>query len=94
MTADITKFAIHINEKDNVVTALTDVKPGHYFFPDKKGKIDLEIKDEIKAGFKICIAHLKKGEKVYKFGYTIGVASSDIRPGDKIHIENLASKIW
>ena len=45
------------------------------------------------AGHKIALADIKKGEKVIKYGYPIGVATQDIKKGDFVHTHNLASAL-
>ena len=48
---------------------------------------------DVPAGHKIALADIKKGEKVIKYGYPIGVATQDIKKGDFVHTHNLASAL-
>ena len=48
---------------------------------------------DVPAGHKIALADIKKGEKVVKYGYPIGVATQDIKKGDFVHTHNLASAL-
>ena len=63
---------IQINDKDNIVVAIKDLK--------KKEIIanNIEIKDDIGKGHKIAISDIKKGENIIKYGYPIGQATEDI----------------
>lgn len=48
---------------------------------------------EIPMGHKIALRDIKKGEKVVKYGYPIGVATQDIKKGDFVHTHNLQSAL-
>ena len=48
---------------------------------------------DVPAGHKIALADIKKGEKVIKYGYPIGVATEDIKAGDFVHTHNLSSAL-
>jgi altronate dehydratase small subunit len=49
-------------------------------------------KERIPFGHKIAIAAMQRGDDVFKYGETIGRASSGIEPGDYVHLHNLESK--
>ena len=49
----------------------------------------LKKRGEICAGHKIALKDIKAGEKVIKYGFPIGVASSDIKKGDWVHVHNV-----
>jgi hypothetical protein len=42
-------------------------------------------------GHKIAFRPIQKGEKVMKYGASIGSALCTIEPGEHVHIQNLAS---
>lgn len=95
MEKSINGYAVHVNEKDNVATALRDIPKGSYFFEKKDGSlVNVVLKEDVRAGFKICIGHVRKGEKLLKYGFPIGEAGADLAPGDIVHINNILSKIW
>uniref|UniRef100_A0A7C4W3S4 SAF domain-containing protein n=1 Tax=Geoglobus ahangari TaxID=113653 RepID=A0A7C4W3S4_9EURY len=80
------------NEKDNVAVALEDLKPGERIKISKGGfEVGIEIKQEIPFGHKIALEKIKAGEKVVKYGEVIGMATSDINPGEHVHVHNLKS---
>ena len=92
----LSNFVIILNEKDNVATTLKDIDKGssiEVLAENKKDGIIIEVKENIDPGFKLSLAHIKKGEKVYKYGDTIGIARLDIKPGEKVHIKNMSSLI-
>lgn len=84
--------AIVLNPKDNVATALTDLETGD--------KVDVEVGDKtvsitlanpIPFGHKFSLAHTKSGSPIMKYGEVIGEATSDIEPGQHVHVHNVAS---
>jgi hypothetical protein len=42
-------------------------------------------------GHKIARGHLKAGERILKYGASIGILQSDLQPGEHIHTHNLSS---
>lgn len=86
---NLENYIIRLNQLDNVVTVIKDIAPENYSF---NGCV-IEIKQGVERGFKIAVGSISKGEKLYKYGQPIGVASADIRPGELVHIHNLKSLI-
>lgn len=79
---------IHINSRDNLVTCLRPISKGE--------KICFEGREYIAAAdipkyHKMSVAAIKKGEFCYKYGQVIGTALEDLRPGDYVHVHNIAS---
>ena len=74
---------ILLNEKDNVIVALTDIKKNEIVVDD------LLVKDNIPQGHKIAIKDIKRGELVYKYGYAIGAATKDVKAGEHVHTHNV-----
>lgn len=84
--------AILIDEKDNVATVLKDIQRGDkviYTANDKE--ICITAKNNIPFGHKIATQYISEGEKVIKYGETIGIASRNIAKGEHVHIHNLKS---
>ena len=48
---------------------------------------------DLPMGHKIALKDVKKGEKIIKYGYPIGVATEDIKKGDFVHTHNLQSAL-
>jgi altronate hydrolase len=49
----------------------------------------LVIRNAIDAGHKVALRPIARGEVVLKYGQPIGVASTDIEPGEHVHVHNL-----
>ena len=43
------------------------------------------------TGHKTALNEIKKGGRVIKYGYPIGVATRDISPGETVHTDSLAT---
>ena len=85
------KGALMLSEKDNVATAIEDLAMD----TDVPVRLGREVRhvravEEIPFGFKMAITEIIKGRAAVKYGEEIGIATSDIRKGEKVHIHNLA----
>lgn len=88
------KRAVQIDEKDNVATATSDLSPGEVVeVHSPTGNIVLrpEATDKIPFGHKIALVNLETGDRIIKYGETIGLASADIRTGAWVHTHNVES---
>ena len=82
--------ALMLSEKDNVATTLEDVEAGAEVAVRLGGEVtSVEAQARIPFGFKVAVADIGKGAHVVKYGESIGLASSDIRRGDLVHVHNL-----
>jgi len=90
---NLTDYAVILNEKDNVATALVDLPVGDYIFGSGDSKTTINVPEDIRAGFKLALSDISKSEPVYKYGYAIGHAVVDIKKGDCVHIHNLISSV-
>ena len=84
------KDIIKINENDNVVVALKDLKAGDAIEIEDKV---ITIKDNVVRGHKIAIEDIKANEKIVKYGFPIGHAISDIEKGKWIHTHNAKTNL-
>ena len=84
---------IILNEKDNVATALIDIPAGNYIFDCGDNQQAITLPEDIRAGFKLALYDIGQGEQIYKYGYVIGVATTDIKRGHCVHIHNLLSSV-
>ena len=85
--------AILLNKKDNVATVLLPVK--------KDGNVEINYNnkvitivialDNIEIYHKIAIKSIDIGDKVYKYGETIGRATDIIKAGQHVHVNNIES---
>ena len=82
--------ALMLSEKDNVATLLEDAAPGTevliHFGSDSR---TVNARESIIFGFKIAVSDIARGAAIIKYGETIGIASSDIKQGDMVHVHNL-----
>jgi hypothetical protein len=80
------KDFIQLHENDNVVVALKNLDEAAHI--EVNGKA-IQLRSAISFGHKIAIKPIKAGDKVLKYGLSIGSAIKDIAIGDHVHIENL-----
>ena len=78
-----------ISERDNVATALDALTPGEQV--EVAGRT-LVVRDEVPGGHKVALRRIAAGEAVFKYGSSIGEASTDIEPGAHVHVHNVASR--
>lgn len=84
--------ALVANIKDNVATAIDDIKVGErIFIKSGESKIEVDIIQNIPFGHKFAIEEIVKGNEVVKYGEKIGAATSDIKVGEHAHIHNVES---
>ena len=71
---------------DNVVTVTKDAPVSTIFTVDSD--VISVIKD-IPFGHKIAIKNIEKGEDIIKYSVKIGVATTEIKKGEHVHIHNV-----
>jgi predicted RecA/RadA family phage recombinase len=82
--------ALHVNEKDNVIVVIEDIKKGDAVEYDFEGKMYKFVSlEDIKLYHKMAIEDIKKGEHIVKYGEHIGVAGRDIKIGEHVHTHNV-----
>lgn len=84
------KKFLKINEKDNVIVALSDIVKGEVLSVDGK---NITIKQDIKKGHKIAINEIEKDNDVIKYGFPIGHASENIEVGQWVHTHNTKTNL-
>ena len=77
---------IKINDNDNVIVALQEIKKGMVVE-------NVTAINDIPAGHKMAIAPIAKGGEVIKYGYRIGVAKEDIPAGEWVHVHNIGTAL-
>ncbi|MBC7108811.1 MAG: UxaA family hydrolase [Methanomassiliicoccales archaeon] len=83
--------AIKINEKDNVATALTEIKSGETVVVKGEKEEKIKVVQDIPFGHKFAVTHIPKGSEVIKYGGVIGRATSSIKKGEHVHVHNIES---
>ena len=79
---------IRINELDNVAVALTTLEKDFSLSFEQEGQ-PVQTLEEIPAGHKVALRDIREGEDVIKYGYRIGIATSDIPAGSWVHTHNI-----
>ena len=79
---------LKIDEKDNLVTCLREIKKGETV---KVDGASITVNEDVPQFHKIAIKDIGKGETCYKYGQIIGEALCDIKCGDYVHVHNIAS---
>ncbi len=77
---------IQLNIKDNVCVARAPVQAGEEVVVEGHKVI---AREAIQPGHKIALRPISTGQKVFKYGETIGKAIHDIQPGEWIHTHNI-----
>ncbi|MFN7734060.1 MAG: UxaA family hydrolase [Pirellula sp.] len=88
ISAKETKLWIRLHPDDHCIVALRSVPRGTRLEVGGDAGSVTAARD-IPAGHKIAVAARREGQEVWKYGWSIGVASADIAPGDHVHDHNL-----
>lgn len=81
---------IKINENDNVAVAVRAMKKGTEIEVDGR---KIKVLQRIPAGHKVAICDIPDASPVIKYGYPIGNAYGNIRPGEWVHTHNLKTAL-
>ena len=77
-----------LNEADNIFVCCRHTPAGETVLLDGDS---LTLSNEVELGHKIARQDIKAGEKVYKYGVSIGSAITDIHRAFHVHTHNLQS---
>ena len=92
------KHAALMHERDDdVAVVIRDISPGTKILAvDMEGRevVTVSAAQEIPLGHKIAVRNSKKGEKIKKYGRSIGKATQDIEQGAHVHVQNIKSERW
>ena len=82
--------AMIIDAKDNVAVAIEPIAKGDDAVYVCEGReVSLPALEDITIYHKLATRDIAKGEPVVKYGEHIGVASSDIKAGEHVHVHNV-----
>jgi altronate hydrolase len=81
-----TQSLLVLTPGDDVAVARGDIAAGQQLSADG---IALIARQQIPSGHKIALRPVSAGQKVLKYGQTIGLATQGIEPGDYVHVHNL-----
>jgi predicted homoserine dehydrogenase-like protein len=77
---------IVIDPKDNVATAIKDLRAGERIDTQRGAVVLLQ---DIPFGHKVALEAIPKGEVLVKYGAPIGRATVPIEPGEHVHVHNV-----
>ena len=82
------KKAVLINQIDNVLVSCVHLPINEVI--ENQGQT-ITCKDNIGAGHKVANSYIKKGQKIIRYGVSIGSATVDIKIGEHVHLHNMKS---
>lgn len=82
-----------MNPKDNVATAITDLRAGDVLFESNASGQNLTIKlnSDVPFGHKLSLCRIEPNSPVIKYGEVIGISTVGIALGEHVHVHNVAS---
>ena len=84
--------ALRIHAADNVAVALHDLAAGvPLSFADHAVDAAICTREPIPFGHKVALVFIPVGDQVIKYGAPIGLTTTDIAPGQHVHVHNLQS---
>ena len=81
--------AIHLRPEDNVAIATRHLTAGETI---DAGNFKIKPNTRIGMGHKVAVKAIRKGDSVSKYGQIIGFATTNIEPGDHVHVHNLGAE--
>ena len=89
------RTAIVLHPKDDVATALRDLRTGDTVMVEINGRaLEVVLLDDIPFGHKLALRHIRRGEHILKYGLPILKAREDIAIGRWVHTHNGRSDRW
>jgi altronate dehydratase small subunit len=82
--------ALVLDKKDNVATAIRQLEKGDTASVeiDDSGA-GIVVLQDIPFGHKFALRDIQQGERIIKYGETIGLATVKIQKGEHVHIHNV-----
>jgi altronate dehydratase len=77
---------VFLHDADNICVAVRPLAEGDRISPCNRA---LRVLEPIKLGHKIAVSPIRKGQRVFKYGQPIGVATKEIAAGAWVHTHNL-----
>lgn len=84
------KKAVKIHPNDNVAVMAEAAKVGERI--SAAGQ-EISLHQDVPAGHKVALCEICKGEKIIKYGSSVGCASQPISAGDWVHSHNLKTNL-
>jgi altronate dehydratase small subunit len=84
--------AVVLSPKDNVATALADLKAGDTLKLEIHGQTQaVKLTTDVPFGHKLSLSRIEPDLPVIKYGEVIGMATALIELGDYVHTHNVVS---
>ena len=77
-----------LSARDNVFVARAGIRAGATLHINEQAIL---VKKDIPLGFKVAARSLNAGEKILKYGASIGSATRPIEAGEIVHLHNMQS---
>lgn len=82
--------AIMLDEKDNVATAIADLKAGNIITVNSQnGAVKVSLTQDIPLGHKFALKDIPRGGTIVKYGEKIGRAKNRLHKGEHAHVHNV-----
>lgn len=88
MTSKTDNRLILLNESDNIFVCRRKMEAGETVLIEGS---DVSLETGIELGHKLARVDIRRGEKIIKYGVSIGSAKTDISRGDHVHLHNIKS---
>lgn len=79
---------VHLHPQDNIFIAARNLAAGERV---SANGTTVELAEAIRMGHKVAIVPIRKDERVFKYGQTIGFTTADVAPGTHVHSHNLTN---
>lgn len=84
--------AVVLSPKDNVATALANLKAGDTLKLEVGGRPQtVTLNSDVPFGHKLSLSRIDPNLPVIKYGEVIGISTALIEPGDYVHTHNVVS---
>ena len=80
------KYFLKLHINDNVVTTTKETPAGTVTIVDFN---NITLMQDIPFGHKFAIKDIEKGGDIIKYGVKIGIANTEIKKGEHVHIHNV-----
>ncbi len=80
-------MAVLLGDRDDVAIAREMLVPGTVLVT-AHGPV--QVRQAVPAGHKLALHAIERGERVRRYGQTIGVTTCEVAAGDHVHVHNLA----
>ena len=82
--------ALMLDPLDNVAVLLKDIPKGERITLTETN-VEILTSEPIGIGHKIALSSIDKGSDIIKYGQKIGIATTNIHPGEWVHLHNMES---